>query len=42
MPRINLLPWREAQRRERKLGFLVALGIAALAAGVTAFAAYLM
>jgi len=42
MPRINLLPWRDAQRRERKLAFLVALGIAALAAGVTAFAAYLM
>ena len=42
MPRINLPPWREAQRRERKLAFLVALGIAALAAGVTAFAAYLM
>jgi len=42
MPRINLLPWREAQRKERKLAFLVALGIAALAAGVTAFAAYLM
>jgi len=35
MPRINLLPWRDAQRRERKLAFLVALG-------VTAFAAYLM
>ena len=42
MPRINLLPWRDAQRRERKLAFLVALGVAALAAGVTAFAAYLM
>ena len=42
MPRINLLPWREAQRKERKLAFLVALGIAALAAGVTAFAVYLM
>jgi type IV pilus assembly protein PilN len=42
MPRINLLPWREAQRKERKLAFLVALGVAALAAGVTAFAAYLM
>jgi Tfp pilus assembly protein PilN len=26
MPRINLLPWREEQRRERKLAFLVALG----------------
>jgi len=25
MPRINLLPWREAQRKERKLAFLVAL-----------------
>ena len=42
MPRINLLPWRVAQRKERKLAFFVALGIAALAAGVTAFAAYLM
>jgi len=42
MPRINLLPWREAQRKERKLAFLVALGVAALAAGVTAFAAYLL
>ena len=42
MPRINLLPWRDAQRKERKLAFLVALGIAALAAGVTAFAAYLL
>ena len=42
MPRINLLPWREAQRKERKLAFLVALGVATLAAGVTAFAAYLM
>jgi type IV pilus assembly protein PilN len=42
MPRINLLPWREAQRKERKLAFVVALGVAALAAGVTAFAAYLL
>ena len=42
MPRINLLPWREAQRKERKLAFLVALGVAALAAGVTAFAAFLL
>jgi type IV pilus assembly protein PilN len=41
MPRINLLPWREGQRKERKLAFLVALGAAALAAGVTAFAVYL-
>jgi type IV pilus assembly protein PilN len=42
MPRINLLPWREAQRKERKLAFLVALGVATLAAGVTAFAAFLL
>src|SRR5262245_55009818 len=42
MPRINLLPWREGQRKERKLAFLVALGVAALVACVTAFAAYLM
>src|ERR1700747_740118 len=42
MPRINLLPWREGQRKERKLAFMVALGVAALAAGVTAFAAYLL
>jgi type IV pilus assembly protein PilN len=42
MPRINLLPWREGQRKERKLAFLVALGVAVLAAMVTTFAAYLM
>ena len=42
MPRINLLPWREEQRRERKLHFLVALGAATVAAMVFAFAAYLM
>jgi type IV pilus assembly protein PilN len=42
MPRINLLPWREAQRKERKLAFLVALGVAAIAAIVTTFAVYLM
>jgi type IV pilus assembly protein PilN len=42
MPRINLLPWREGERKERKLAFLVALGVAALAAGVASFAAYLM
>ncbi len=34
MPRINLLPWRDAQRKERKLAFLVSLGGAAIAAGV--------
>ena len=42
MPRINLLPWREGQRKERKLAFLVALGVAVIAAVVTTFAAYLM
>jgi type IV pilus assembly protein PilN len=42
MPRINLLPWREGQRKERKLAFLVALAVAGVAACVTAFAAYLM
>jgi type IV pilus assembly protein PilN len=41
MPRINLLPWREGQRKERKLAFLVALGVAALTAGVASFAVYL-
>ena len=29
MPRINLLPWRDQQRRERKLAFFIALGVAA-------------
>ena len=42
MPRINLLPWREGQRRERKLHFLVALGIATVVACVFTFVAYLM
>jgi len=42
MPRINLLPHRESKRKERKLKFLVALGVAAVAAGITSFAAYLM
>jgi type IV pilus assembly protein PilN len=42
MPRINLLPWREQQRKERKLAFFVALGGAAVGALVVAFAAYLM
>ena len=34
MPRINLLPWREEQRKDRKLGFLVALGGGTVAAAV--------
>ena len=42
MPRINLLPWREEQRKERKVAFTVALGVSALAAGVVTFAVYLM
>lgn len=42
MPRINLLPWREQQRRERKLAFLVALGGATLAALAATFAGYLL
>jgi type IV pilus assembly protein PilN len=42
MPRINLLPWREGQRKDRKLAFLLALGVAAIAAGVASFAAYLL
>jgi len=42
MPRINLLPHREAKRKERKLAFVVAL-VAATGAGiVTSFAAYLL
>jgi type IV pilus assembly protein PilN len=41
MPRINLLPWREGQRKERKLAFLVALGVAAVAAAFSVFAVYL-
>jgi type IV pilus assembly protein PilN len=40
MPRINLLPHREAKRKERKLKFLVALGGAALAACATAAVVY--
>jgi len=42
MPRINLLPWRDQQRKERKLAFFVALGGAALAALVASFAGYLL
>ncbi len=42
MPRINLLPWRNEERKERKLRFLVALGGAAIGACLTAFVGYLM
>lgn len=37
MPRINLLPWREEQRKERRQAFFVSLGIATVAAGITTF-----
>ncbi|HEY1726145.1 MAG TPA: PilN domain-containing protein [Steroidobacteraceae bacterium] len=42
MPRINLLPWRDQQRRERKLAFFVALGGAVVLAGIATFIAYLL
>ncbi len=42
MPRINLLPWREAERKERKLSFMVALVAAALGAAVVTLGAYLL
>ena len=42
MPRINLLPWRDEERKERKLKFLVALGGAALAAVVVTGVGYML
>jgi len=42
MPRINLLPWREEQRRERKLHLAIAFGGATVVAAIFAFVAYLM
>jgi type IV pilus assembly protein PilN len=42
MPRINLLPWREEQRKERKMAFMVAIGVSAVAAMLVTFAVYLM
>ena len=42
MPRINLLPWRDEERKERKLKFLVALGGAAVGACLTVFVGYLL
>jgi len=42
MPRINLLPWREEQRKERKLAFMVALGAGTGAAIIASFGAYLL
>jgi type IV pilus assembly protein PilN len=40
MPRINLLPWRDEQRKRRKLEFGVALGAAAIAAMFAAGGVY--
>jgi type IV pilus assembly protein PilN len=42
MPRINLLPWRDEERKERKLKFLVALGGAAVGACLVSFVGYLL
>ncbi|HTY93072.1 MAG TPA: PilN domain-containing protein [Steroidobacteraceae bacterium] len=42
MPRINLLPWRDEQRKERQAQFLIALGGATLIAALLAFLGYLM
>ena len=42
MPRINLLPWRDEQRKERQVQFLIALGGATLMAGLLALLGYLM
>jgi len=42
MPRINLLPWREQQRTERKKSFAVGMIAAAIAAGVVTFAGWLL
>lgn len=41
MRRINLLPWREQQRRERKLAFGVGMGAALVGALVVSVAGYL-
>ena len=41
MPRINLLPWREGQRNERKLAFAVAMGGAFVAAAVATGVVYI-
>jgi type IV pilus assembly protein PilN len=42
MPRINLLPWRDEQRKERQVQFMIALGGATLTAMLLAFLGYLM
>ncbi|MFT3906814.1 MAG: PilN domain-containing protein [Steroidobacteraceae bacterium] len=40
MPRINLLPWRDQQRKEKRLAFVAALIGAAVAGAVVTFGAY--
>jgi type IV pilus assembly protein PilN len=42
MPRINLLPWRDEQRKERQVQFLIAMGAAFLVAGLLTFLGYLL
>ena len=42
MPRINLLPWRDQQRTERKKAFMVGMGAAGLAALAVSAAGWLM
>lgn len=42
MPRINLLPWRDEERKERKVKFFIALGGAAVSACLVAFVAFLL
>jgi type IV pilus assembly protein PilN len=41
MPRINLLPWREEQRKERKLKFMIAMGAACVMSLLVTGAAYI-
>ena len=41
MPAVNLLPWREEQRRKRQRRFLFALCVAILAGGTAVYAARL-
>lgn len=40
MPRINLLPWRDQQRKERRLAFIASLIGAGIAAAVATFGTY--
>lgn len=42
MPRINLLPWREQQRNERKMAFNIGLAAAAVGALLVAGVGYLI